>query len=108
MASATDIVGYTWQADEFCPPCIAKMFPYQGATAEDILSNGADWEGVDRNDESTFDSASMGDYGEPNDLVFPKVIFRDHLDSQTRHCGGCHEVLGDTLTGTDLLPGRKA
>lgn len=107
MAHATDIVGYTWQADEFCPPCIGGMFPYHGSTAEQVLDNGADWEGVNRTDEETFDTSTCGDYGEPNPLVFPKVIFRSMLDGETRHCGGCHEVLGDTLTGTDTLPGKE-
>ena len=106
MAHATDIVGYTWQADEYCPPCMAEMQPYTGATAEEVLDNGANWEGVDRSDESSFDSSSMGDWGEPNDLVFPKVIFRSMLDGD-HTCGRCHQALGDTLTGTDTLPNPK-
>ena len=103
MAHATDIVGYTWQADLLCPTCVPKHFPYTGATAEEVLDNGATWEGVDRTDESSFDSSTFGDWGEPNDLVFPKVVFRSMLDG-TEACGDCGETLGEGRTGTDTLP----
>ncbi len=100
----TDIVGYTLNADIYCAVCIARKYPYAGVTAEETLDNAAEWEGVNREDETTFDSSSSGDWGEPNPLVFPKIVF----DSQRQpddHCGDCGENLSQTITGTDVLPG---
>lgn len=82
------IIGYTFKAENFCPDCIIDQLPtgpdeaYDGwALAEGVrmpveanLNEIAYAFGIDRNDESTFDS---GD--------FPKVI----LSSESEYCGAC-------------------
>lgn len=92
---ARDIVGYTFQADTYCPGCIIDQLPtghgqlYDGwALApgvrmhpEDNLTEIAYAFGIDRDDETTFDS---GD--------FPKVIFSSQLED-TEHCGACGDEL---------------
>ncbi len=101
---STDIVGYALNADIYCAPCTARMYPYAGVTAEQVLDNAAQWEGVNREDESSFDSSNSGDWGEPNPLVFPKVIFESQRTEGDR-CGSCGESLSETITGTDVRPG---
>ncbi len=101
---ATDIVGYTLNAEILCAPCTARRYPYAGVTAEETLDNAAEWEGVNRKDETSFDSSSSGDYGEPNPLVFPKVVFESQRP-EGENCGDCGEDLSTTTTGTDVLPG---
>lgn len=104
MAHATDIVAYSFNAELICPPCIAQAYRgYQGTTAEEVLDNAANWEGVDRTDETTFDS-SLDMAGIT--LVFPKVVFRDHLVEDDT-CGKCRESLHDTAKGTDPLPTKN-
>lgn len=99
---ATTIVGYTFNADNYCPDCTfdgwngnrpADMPGY--ASVEQLLTAIAKSRGIDRDDESSFDS---GD--------FPKVIFADQvhdgcsLDNGYEpgqcgdRCGSCHEPLG--------------
>ena len=116
-AHATDIVGYTYRADLYCPACIitqSNCYPDGGmwiATAEQLLSMRASQLNIDRMDETTFDSGE-----------FPKVVFRDMLTcvevcecgrvkathdgriacgrwrpcgfDTTDRCGSCGEVLG--------------
>jgi len=87
MAHATDIVGYTYRADVYCPRCIVGKLI---ANFSDI----AEYRGINRMDESTFDSGE-----------FPKVVFRDMLvaddgdwadgEPNTDRCGSCGEVLGE-------------
>ena len=77
-----DIVGYTFQAANYCPGCIegaygdntfsATMFP------EDALDALAALAGIDRMDEHSYDSDE-----------FPKVIFRDSVESEET----CHDCL---------------
>lgn len=109
------IVGYTYQADHYCPDCILDQvkaryrawYPHHhtaawGHSTEDTLDVVANrlrdlgvLPSIDRTDERSFDS---GD--------FPKVIFADQVhDTCTADegykpgqcgdsCGGCHEPLG--------------
>lgn len=89
---ATDIVGYSYQADIHCPPCIVDIFRSQGRTkvaptsigVEAALNHAAQLEGVNREDERSFDSAE-----------FPKVIFGSQVESSDERCGGCGEPLID-------------
>ena len=88
---ARDIVGYTFQADTYCSGCIIDQLPtghgqpYDGwalapgvfMPVEANLDEIAYAFGIDRNDETTFDS---GD--------FPKVIFSSMVED-TEHCGSC-------------------
>jgi len=90
---AWEVVGYTYQAETLCPACTLSALPMgDGETfdgwyevdgnmsPEDNLSELAAAFGIDRMDESSYDS---GD--------FPKVIFSS--DSEGDQCGGCGEIL---------------
>lgn len=93
----TDIVGYTFDADNYCPGCIMEVLPtgegeaYDGwALAEGVsMSVEADLReiavafGIDYDDLASYDS---GD--------FPKPIFASQVEDD-EHCGNCHELLID-------------
>lgn len=101
MAHSTDIVAYTYAADNYCPPCtLAEYRSHRQAagmcidsvpiganretfTVESALDDYASMRGIDRYTETSFDSGE-----------FPKVVFRDQLES-LEHCGRCGGVLGD-------------
>lgn len=77
-----DIVAYTYQADVHCPECIAQMFGGSILdSAETMLDRAAESAGIDRYDESSYDSDD-----------FPKVVFCDQVES-TEYCGTCHAVI---------------
>ena len=90
---AFDIVGYTFNADNYCPNCIIDVLPtgdneafggWQLAngikmSVEDNLSEIAYAFSINRNDESSFDSDE-----------FPKVIFADSEWDIKSVCGSCH------------------
>jgi hypothetical protein len=82
--SATDIVAYTYRAENLCPHCIMAKFNSDGRLGTDV-ETVLDWHagvsGIDRGDERTFDS---GD--------FPKVVFGSQIESDER-CNGCGESL---------------
>jgi hypothetical protein len=94
---ADAIVGYTFNADNYCTRCFAKVLPtgegeaYDGwaladgvsMSTEDNLTEIATAFGIDREDESSFDS---GD--------FPKVIFACQIDGPEA-CGLCGADLID-------------
>lgn len=85
------IVGYTFNADIYCPRCIVEVLPTGEGQAFDgwALADGVSVPtevnldeiaaafGIDRYDERTFDS---GD--------FPKVVFADAAEDGDR-CGQC-------------------
>ena len=92
MTKAWDIVGYTFQADTYCPDCIIGALPtgegqaYDGwalapgadpMSTEDNLNEIAAAFQIDRQDERSFDS---GD--------FPKVIFSSQIQD-AEYCGHC-------------------
>ena len=87
MAHSCDIVAYMYNADLYCGECIVKLVSgdpdYFHLDTEEALNQFAQVEGIDREDEATFDS---GD--------FPKVVLRDQLDGD-EHCGHCHTPLED-------------
>ncbi|SRR6266567_1646147 len=77
------IVGYTYQADNHCPRCMAAIAGIPGLAAEPALTVWAALCGITRGEEHTFDS---GD--------FPKVItarMAGHEDSwgADNRCGTC-------------------
>lgn len=84
----TDIVGYTFQADIYCPACVIEEMIDAGLAApaardmgaENALDQCGDAAGIDRYDEYSFDS---GD--------FPKVVFAVQIDDET--CGRCGNSL---------------
>jgi hypothetical protein len=79
----TDIVGYTFNGDEYCPGCILNMFGnVLDTSAEALMDREAAALGIDRQDERSYDS---GD--------FPKVIFGSDVESDEERCGGCGESL---------------
>lgn len=80
-----DIVAYTFNADILCAHCVAKMYQKVPAMivrqVEVCLDGEANFLGIDRDDEATFDSSE-----------FPKVVFADQITSDET-CGRCGEVL---------------
>lgn len=101
MSRPDDLVAYTYQADLYCPRCILRAFhgsptgkpPIFGMTIEQHLDMVARMRGIDRSDETTFDSSE-----------FPKPVFRSDvsspgslrgLDTEYDRCGSCGEVLGE-------------
>jgi hypothetical protein len=84
---STDIVGYVYQADIWCRDCIVAGLSrnsFDGWALPNVearLDYIANARGVDRMDESSYDSDE-----------FPKVIFEDsRQDGET--CGKCGEEL---------------
>jgi hypothetical protein len=84
-----DIAAFAFQAGLYCPGCIQVVLPedprYDGwavaqptmMTAEDNLNEVATAFGINRQDESTFDSDD-----------FPKVVFAGQLEGD-EYCGRC-------------------
>jgi len=86
-----DIVGYVYNADIYCEDCIAAMFEREDEDApsifdgaETILDDEARRRGIDRDDESSYDS---------ND--FPKAILASEVEGD-EYCGKCLEKLIDS------------
>lgn len=94
---ATDIVGYTFNADTYCPDHIIGALPTgEGEPYEGwALAKGADpmtpeaeldeiaWaNGYNRDDESTYDSGE-----------FPKVIFASQAWDSDDYCATCGRPL---------------
>jgi len=91
MSHSTDIVGYTYKADNYCTGCIIDALPtgegeeFDGwkltsgirMSTEKNLTELAYAFGIDRNDEYSFDSSE-----------FPKVIFAYMLDGP-HYCSNC-------------------
>lgn len=84
MSKSWTIVGYTYQADNYCPECTAFQMAAGGAPqrrdyedVESYLDRAAGWLKVDRHNEYGFDSD-----------VFPKVVFADQANGEL--CGTCH------------------
>jgi len=96
-----DIVAYTYRADHYCGDCIVRELGVEpgevpgSVTAEQVLDVAAHAQGIDREDEWTFDS---GD--------FPKVVLAGQLRSGQDYpliekdggetadrCGRCHTIL---------------
>lgn len=93
MPKAWDIVAYTFQADTWCPDCMRTYAEAQinflgkfyvdtgGMFAEGVIGHWADAAGINRGDESSYDS---GD--------FPKVVFQSMVED-VEHCGQCGEEI---------------
>jgi len=92
------IVGYTFNADTYCPSHIADVLPtgpgeaYDGwsllipASAEENLTEIAIAFGIDRDDEHSFDSGE-----------FPKTITREQAENEPSECGTCGVDLVEPL-----------
>ena len=89
--NSTDIVGYTYRADNYCPTCIllelggiAVPPESEQPNTERVLDCVATVIGIDRYREATFDSGQ-----------FPKVVFLSDLDlAEYECCGRCGRSLG--------------
>lgn len=86
----TDIVGYTYQADTYCPTCAVAhlVLDLKAAPAavdmdpEDAIRQCVEAAGFDYDDLRTYDSDE-----------FPKPVFSSQIEDE-EHCGGCREPLG--------------
>ena len=97
MSACYDIVAYDYAADRYCLDCMVvtatermeAAFP--GASArgdcdgfpDQVIATWARLAGIDFNDEHSYDSDE-----------FPKVVFRDQLESEAT-CATCHCDLED-------------
>lgn len=93
----SDVVGYMYQADLYCPDCIRNMFGRNvlDVSAESLLDREAKTRGVNRSVEGSFDSG-----------YFPKVVlgsqvhdgcFPDNGYERGQcgdRCGSCGDFLG--------------
>lgn len=85
---AWTIVGYVYAAAALCPTCTIEGLIGQGRLApgargmreEDALDQLAAVEGIDRQDEHSYDSDD-----------FPKVIFASDVEGES--CGACRTEL---------------
>lgn len=89
MYKTYDVVGYTYDTDTYCVgDCITQALdgsdPQSGLLAhvEQRLDEIAAESGIDRDDESSYDTA-----------VFPKVIFAGMEFDRAPRCHGCGAVL---------------
>jgi hypothetical protein len=96
VARPDDIAAYDYKADRYCAACAVQHMKNTLSAAEWERYRQSDWpvtdeadldvmaeiRGIDREDESTFDSDD-----------FPKVVFRDMLQEDDR-CGSCYARLG--------------
>lgn len=82
MAS-TDIVGYTFRAENLCVSCTAAAVGWTGAGDQrTFIDNAGRLRGVNVDDERSYDS---GDW--------PKVIFDSQVEDPDERCGSCGESL---------------
>lgn len=92
---SSDVAAYTYKADVYHPGCavleVLKTDGLEGhglsSDNEDALDLLARFRGIDRMDETSFDSDD-----------FPKVVFFDQVSDLTResdrdYCGRCHGAL---------------
>jgi len=86
---ATTIVGYTYDADNYGPECIAAVLAADGfpvapgelghdQAAENMLDELAEIRRIDRMDARSYDSGE-----------FPKVIFASQVEDDSEICGHC-------------------
>lgn len=82
------IDAYTFRADIYCPLCIIEVYgaipELPGDDAETTLDQIAEYRGIDRENEYSFDSWD-----------FPKPIYDDQIE-QPETCGHCGADLGET------------
>lgn len=91
---ATDIVAYTYNADNYCTGCILEVLPtgegekFDGwedmshsMSVESNLREIAFAFSIDYDDLASYDSGE-----------FPKPIFASQVE-EDEHCGKCHELI---------------
>jgi len=90
MSELDAIVGYTYNTDQYCPPCTAYVFGADTesvAEVEAVLDSAAHAMGIDRADEDSYDSAE-----------FPKIITEQMAEHDYGYgadmgCGRCHQPI---------------
>lgn len=80
---ATDVVGFAWNADEFCPRCTLEML---GITTTGPVRPGA----VLESEIETYVVEKGLQIHREDSNVVPQPIFNG---GHPRHCGRCHEPL---------------
>ena len=95
--NAADIVGYMFNADQFCPKCIISALPTGPGQPFDgwALADGVTMSTEDNLNEiaAAFQIDRNGEYDTHD---FPAIICCAHLnDSPEDRCGSCHELLLD-------------
>ena len=81
MAS-TDIVEYTFQAENVCVSCAARAVGWSGYSDPNVfIADAGRRRGIDVDDERSFDSDD-----------WPKVIFECQVE-HAEWCGSCNELL---------------
>jgi hypothetical protein len=109
VTHATDIVGYTYQADTYCPPCalaavMARYYP--NAPREDSTAPGFDVHrsiagrivglGVPWADDSRYGRVPDETMYDSDDA--PKVIFASQMtDCESTYCATCETYMGGTI-----------
>jgi len=95
VSAVTDVVGYAYRADTYCPYCIAGVMDAYGLWTppeageerlDELLSRASGSLGIDRFHESSYDSDD-----------FPKVVFRDQAAND--RCCECGKRLTDIPSG---------
>ncbi len=98
---ASDIIAYTYRADQWHRDCVVRALYGEGRAApaaldmdsESVLAQIAGAEGIDHQDEHTFDSDN-----------FPKVVFADAADDMLDDtCGGCGEPIIEGTSPADCM-----
>ena len=95
---AFDIVGYTFNADNYCPGCIIEVLPTGEGEAFDgwalaggvTMSVEADLREIAHAFNINYDDLASYDSDE-----FPKPIFASQVEDDEECCGNCHEPLID-------------
>ena len=92
---ATDIVGYTYSADNYCPGCIVDVLPtgegqeFDGwALAKGVMMSVE----ADLHEIAHAFGINYDDMGSYDSDEFPKPIFASQVEGD-EHCGKCHELL---------------
>lgn len=88
--NAAEIAGYTFDAELFHPNCLISVLVLNRELSPAALDMGneraldqhAAANGIDRADESSFDSSE-----------FPKVVFVDQVDADEDICAHCADYL---------------
>lgn len=83
-----ELAAYTYQGDIYCPFCLIEAMIAAGIAAsaardmptDDVLDQCAGALGIDRDDETSFDTDE-----------FPKPVFLDWLDTDDDTCARCHQ-----------------
>ena len=81
MGRSTDIVAYTGNAENLCPPCAARSVGWDGdGNPHTYIETAGIARGINVHDERSFDSSE-----------WPKVIFNSQVEDADERCDHCAE-----------------